>query len=302
MKKRAASPLGMGIDAGGTLTRWALARPDGKIVASGEAPGISALMMKTTEGRNRIRAALLEIGEGAAAFGRPISVQAGVTGLGEREGKLKTVVAETFDLDEHAVHLQNDIVFTYLGLFAPGEGYVVYAGTGSVAAHIDAQGTLHRAGGRGYILDDGGGGFWIAREALRHVWREEDSHPGAWQESAMAREILARLGGTDWAHTREAIYGGERGDVGKLAVAVAQSADRDPAAAAILQSAGRELARLANAMVLRLGPKPVGLAGRAAHLHPSIAAAMRAALPKGIALEVRASEAHFAAARLAAKG
>jgi N-acetylglucosamine kinase-like BadF-type ATPase len=188
---------------------------------------MSALMMKTAEGRGRIRAALLEIAEGAAAFGRPTSVQAGITGLGEREGKLKSAVAETFGLDEHAVHLQNDIVFTYLGLFAPGEGYVVYAGTGSVAAHIDAQGTLHRAGGRGYILDDGGGGFWIAREALRHVWREEDCRPGAWRESAMAREILARLGGTDWAHTREAIYGGDRGDwASRLAVARAPIATR----------------------------------------------------------------------------
>src|SRR5258707_12545499 len=203
MQKKANSPLGMGIDAGGTLTRWALARPEGKIVASGEAPGISALMMKTTEGRGRIRAALLEIAEGAAAFGRPASIQAGVTGLGEREGKLKTVVAEAFGLGEGVGHLPNDIVFTYLGLFAPGESYVVYAGTGSVAAHIDAQGTLHRAGGRGYILDDGGGGFWIAREALRHVWREEDSHPGAWRESAMAREILSRLRGACGAPTRE---------------------------------------------------------------------------------------------------
>src|SRR5258706_5713796 len=112
MKKKADSPLGMGIDAGGTLTRWALARPDGKIVASGEAPGISALMMKTTEGRNRIRVALVEIAEGAAAFGRPVSIQAGVTGLREREGKLKSMVAETFGLDARAVHPQDDVVFT----------------------------------------------------------------------------------------------------------------------------------------------------------------------------------------------
>src|SRR5258706_12489778 len=133
MKKKADSPLGMGIDAGGTLTRWALARPDGKIVASGEAPGISALMMKTTEGRGRIRAALLEIAQGAAAFGRPISIQAGGTGLGEREGKLKTVVAETVGLDERAVHLQNDIAFPYLGIFAARRGYGAYPGTGYVA-------------------------------------------------------------------------------------------------------------------------------------------------------------------------
>src|SRR6185503_3419505 len=99
----------------------------------------------------------------------------------------------------------------YLGVFAPGEGHLVYAGTGSVGAHIGADGTFHRAGGRGFILDDAGSGFWIACQALRHIWREEDSRPRAWEASPMAREILGMLGGSDWAHTREAVYGNDRG-------------------------------------------------------------------------------------------
>ena len=292
--------LGLGIDAGGTHTRWALARPDGAIVASGEAGGISAHLMNTTEGRQRIRDVMAEVAKGALAAGRPGRVQAGVTGLPDTDPALRTLLAEPFGLQDEAVTVQSDIVFAYLGQFRPGEGYVVYAGTGSVAAFIDAQGTLHRAGGRGAILDDGGGGFWIAREALRHVWRAEDERPGAWRESAMARELLEAVGGPDWSHTREYVYGGDRGKVGLLSLALARTADTDPQARAILVAAGGELARLARALIGRHGPRPVALAGRVLELHPLVADSMRAALP-GVELSVRASRAHHAAARIAAR-
>ena len=168
-----------------------------------------------------------------------------------------------------------------------------------MAAFIDAQGTFHRAGGRG-LVDDGGGGFWIAREALRHVWRNEDEEPGRWNASILARAVLAHIGSDDWAASREFIYNNERGEVGKLAMAVAASAERDPIAADILARAGDELARLARALIARHGLKPVVLAGRASSLHPLILHSMRAALPDNIALTHAPSQAHIGAARSAA--
>jgi N-acetylglucosamine kinase-like BadF-type ATPase len=150
------------------------------------------------------------------------------------------------------------------------------------------------------VLDDGGGGFWIAREALRHIWRIEDEQPGAWRDSPMARAVFDHIGGSDWALSRQFIYGQERGAVGQLALAVAASADADPAAAAILRMAGRELARLARALIGRYGARPVALSGRAAGLHPLIAASMRDVLPVNVPLRVASNDAHLAAARAAA--
>lgn len=293
--------LGLGIDAGGTRTRWAVAKDDGEIVASGTAGAMSALLLASSDGRARIRDAMAEIAQSVLRVGRPARIQAGFTGLAEADPALAPLVAEPFGLDAGAVTVENDIVFAYRALFEPGEGYVVYAGTGSVAAFIDAEGHLHRAGGRGALLDDGGGGFWIAREALRHVWRLEDCRPGAWHESPMAREIFARLGGHEWGRTKQAVYGGDRGGVGQLALAVAATAEADPVAMAILEAAGGELARLAVAMVQRYGPRPIALTGRAATLHPVIGESMRKALGGGTPFEIRASEAHVAAARLAAR-
>jgi N-acetylglucosamine kinase-like BadF-type ATPase len=109
------------------------------------------------------------------------------------------------------------------------------------------------------------------------------------------------VGGSDWSFSRQFIYGQERGEVGKLALAVAASADADPAAAAILHHAGLELARLATALTRRFGPRPVVLAGRAAALHPIIACAMRAALPPATPLTQTVGHAHHAAARIAAR-
>ena len=209
------------------------------------------------------------------------------------------MLADALGLAPASVSLRNDMEIACLDCFAPGEGYLVYAGTGSIAAYVDADGVFHRAGGRGVTLDDGGGGFWIAREAMRHVWRLEDEQPGAWQQSAMARALFDQVGGSDWALSRQFIYGQDRGAVGRLALAVAASAQADAVARDILEQAGRELARIATALVRRYGPRPVMLGGRAATLHPLIAQAMRAAMPVELPLQQKQIQAHHAAARFA---
>lgn len=292
--------LGLGIDAGGTQTRWALADTRGHLLAEGEIEGLSALQMSSTDGRAALQAAFSRLAAAVAVHGQPQAIEAGLTGFGGDGGQLCAWLAAQFGLNPAAVHLRNDIEFAYLDNFRPGQGYLVYAGTGSIGAYIDSEGVLHRAGGRGVILDDGGGGFWIAREALRAIWRREDEQPGAWRDSPLACAVFAAIGDSDWSASRQFIYGQERGAVGKLALVVAACARTDPTAAAILHQAGEELARLARALEQRFGPRPVVLAGRAATLHSSIPAAMRAALP-GVPLHQTEGHAHHAAARLAAR-
>ncbi|MGJ7915002.1 N-acetylglucosamine kinase [Massilia sp. LXY-6] len=291
--------LGLGIDAGGTQTRWALAAPDGAILAEGTVAGLSALQMGSPHGCDTVRTTFAELAAAVLLHGVPSRVQAGLTGFGGDGELLQRWLAELLHMQEADVHFCSDMEIAYRASFAPGEGYLVYAGTGSIGAFIDAGGQFHRAGGRGVVLDDGGGGFWIAKEALRHIWRLEDESPGAWRASSMAQAVFDYVGGDDWACSRQFIYGQERGAVGKLALAVAASADRDPAAAAILCNAGTELARLAQALITRFGPRPVAVSGRAAELHPSIVAAMRALLPAGLAFTQTAGGAHYAAARMA---
>jgi N-acetylglucosamine kinase-like BadF-type ATPase len=290
---------GLGIDAGGTQTRWALAAPGGDILAEGTVAGLSALQMGSPHGRDTVRTTFAELAAAVLPHGVPARVQAGLTGFGGDSELLQRWLAELLHMPAADIHFCSDMEIAYRASFAPGEGYLVYAGTGSIGAFIDADGRFHRAGGRGVVLDDGGGGFWIAKEALRHIWRLEDESPGAWRASPMAQAVFDYVGGADWAYSRQFIYGQERGAVGKLALAVAASADRDPAAGAILRNAGHELARLAQALTKRFGPRAVAVSGRAAELHPSIVAAMRELLPAGLAFTQTAGGAHYAAARMA---
>ena len=293
--------LGLGIDAGGTQTRWALARPDGVVVAAGHVDGSSALQMASSAGRERLRGIFAALAQQVLAHGRPVSICAGLTGFGGDSAVLTGWLVELLGVAPGAIDVRNDIEIAYLDSFAPGGGYLVYAGTGSIAAFIDTDGMFHRAGGHGVVLDDGGGGFWIAREAMRRIWRREDETPGAWRDAPMARAVFDYVGGSDWSFSRQFIYTRERGEIGQLALAVAASADADPDALAILQAAGGELARLARALAGRFGTRPVVLAGRAASLHPAIAASMRAALPATLTLQQKTAQPHCAAARIAAR-
>jgi len=296
-----AERLGLGIDAGGTQTRWALATAGGDVAAEGSVAGLSALQLTTPGGREQMQATLAKLSAAVLATGRPDSVCAGITGLDDERDEIMQLIAAPLGLAATAVMLKNDIEIACLDLFAPGEGYVVYAGTGSIAAFLDADGVLHRAGGRGVLLDDAGGGFWIAREALQHIWRREDERPGRWAMSPMAVEIFARIGGSEWSHSRRFFYSSARGDIGKLALAVAATAEQDAVARDILQRAGRELARLGDALLTRFGPRPMALSGRAAQLHPLIESGMRDALGSRARIDARVSEAHLAAARIAAR-
>jgi len=299
--------FGLGIDAGGTETRWALAASDGAIVAEGTVAGLSALQMSTQEGRDAVHATFAALAVAVLPHGAPARVWAGLTGFGGDSELLQRWLAELLHLAPPAIHFCSDIEIAYRASFEPGQGYLVYAGTGSIGAYIDADGRFHRAGGRGVVLDDGGGGFWIAREAMRHIWRNEDERPGAWRASPMAQAVFDYVGGDDWSFSRQFIYGQERGAVGKLALAVAASAgdgqSGDPVAQGILREAGRELARLARALVDRFGPRPVAVSGRAAALHPLIVETMRAALQDVLtadtSLTQTAGSAHHAAARMA---
>lgn len=304
--------IGLGIDAGGTATRWAVATATGEVLAEGRVAGLTGLMMKDDAGRETLRSTFAQLAQDAcAAIGRTSvgRVCAGMTGYDASSqtrnaagDALIDLIAAALAVNTSAVMLGNDVEIAYHDFFAPGEGYVVYAGTGSIAAFIDTENVMHRAGGRGGLLDDGGSGYWIAREALRHIWRNEDEAPGRWRDSPMAVETFALIGGSDWVDSRNFMYGNKsRGDIGMLALAVAKSADRDPAALAILQAAGVELARLGNAMTKRYGARPIALLGGAATLHPIIAEVCHAHLPAGTTLTIAVSHAHIAAARIAAK-
>lgn len=292
----------LGLDAGGSQTRWLLISAGDQVLASGSAAGFSGMQMNDASGRAAVDACV-------AGIARVVSEQApdcgvgavvaGVTGVGAGSPPLAALLVERFAVDAARVNVVADVEIAFRAAFAPGEGYLVYAGTGSIAAFIDAAGVLRRAGGRGVHLDDAGGGYWIAREALRRVWRREDEAPGAWHSSPMAEALFDAVGGDSSVNAARFLMERTRGEVGRLALHVVNAAERDALAAEILTDAGRELARLANAMQTRYGMRPVVVTGRAALMHPLIERGLRTAVAREVAVQFREVDSTRAAARMA---
>ncbi len=293
--------LGLGIDAGGTATRWCLADAEGRALAEGRADPLSGHIFSDAA---EIRARQIVEGIGAAVLetARPDGIVAGITGLtrgAPAEALMRGLFAQALRLPPGRVQIAEDMWIAYLARFRPGEGILVYSGTGSIGYYLAPDQQAIQVGGRGNLIDDGGSGFWMAREAIKAVLRAEEEAPGSGWSTPLGQALAGAIGGTSWNAIRAFVYGGDRGKIGVLARAVAEAAS-DPVARAILQAAGQELARLANSLFKRVGPRPVAVTGRAAHLHPLILEAFKGAIPPGSEVLVADVDAAHAAARLAA--
>ncbi|WP_134500066.1 N-acetylglucosamine kinase [Microvirga pakistanensis] len=295
--------LGLGIDAGGTATRWRLADDQGSCVAKGDADPLTGHLFSAAA-EERARQIILDMAQAVLRHGRPLGIIAGITGLTRdtpSEAKMRALFAEIFELRPEKVFVAEDMWIAYLSYFALGEGILVYSGTGSIGYFLSETKDVIRVGGRGNLIDDGGSGFWIAREALKTVLRKEEESPGEGWATPLGRCLEKALGGTDWNLVRSYVYGGDRGRTGLLAKAVGEAAKADDATALrILREAGEELARLANSLTKRIGPKPVALAGGSSRLHPIVAEAFRHALIAPVELITTDLDAGLTAARLAA--
>lgn len=296
------APTYLGLDAGSSSTRWLLVNGAGEEVARGTGGPLSANQLRTDE-RTATLERLSDLLRQAAATATPTRVVAGVTALepdSPDAGILASTIADALALPLDSVRVMPDIHTAYLASFRPGEGVLVYAGTGSIAFHLGADGSALRAGGHGYLIDDAGGGYWIGREALKRVLRRGDEQ-GAPARGLLASGVYSALGGEDWDTIRSAVYGGGRSKVASLTTVVSVAAARgDDDARSVLAAAGTELARLARVVSGRLGVVlPVVLAGGVARCGAPLTDALGAALPAGASFSVNPREPVEAAAELA---
>jgi N-acetylglucosamine kinase-like BadF-type ATPase len=292
--------LGLGLDAGGSATRWALTHPDGTLVARGTLPPISGHLFNEAD-RRKLESVAATLRDAIGPH-RPTSIAAGITGLsaGTPEAAIAIeILGTTLIVEPDQIAVGNDMWIAYHAVFAPGEGHVVYAGTGSIAIHLRPDGSAVMVGGHGMLIDDAGSAFWIGRQALKCVLRRMDDHLDQ-SASALAQALFTAIGSKAWPDIRSYVYAANgRGNVAQLARAVAQADDAD--ARDIFMQAGAELARLGRVLVTRIGPRPIALLGRAASLHPAILAGFRAAEPN-LDAHLENPDAALAAARLAARG
>tara|TARA_R110002020_G_scaffold37886_15_gene114402 strand:- start:385 stop:1326 length:942 start_codon:yes stop_codon:yes gene_type:complete len=261
----------LGIDVGGTASRWVACDPDGEIVDRGSAAGATGHVFNPVE-LERLRGAMTAIAQALADRDlSAASVTAGLTGYGAVAAEqARTLLADCLGTPGGNIIIVDDMTLAYAANFKPGEGHLVSAGTGSIGLHID-QDSYVRVGGRGILIDDGGSGSWIALRALDQIYRCLDRTGDFSAVDGLAQQLFAIIGSAEWHAVRQFVYGGDRGRIGTLAVAVGAAArDGDAVALQILRDAAAELAALAKALGARAGSRPIGFIGGVLNLHPVI--------------------------------
>lgn len=292
-------PTLLALDAGGTTTRAVALTSTGDVLGRGHAgPG-----NPTSAG---IKVAVASIGmaieAASAAVVGPVEL-AVVAMAGERsEGFVGLVTDRIRALGVRRVVLQHDLLALFCSGSWSADGYALVAGTGTVAARL-AGGTLATVvGGRGWLLGDAGGGFWIGRRVARAVVAALD---GQGPPTALSALVLPTLGippdpSTD-AERRTAIAQVVSAVYARRPVALAElaplafSRPDDPVARAILVHASRALADLLDAVRVPGLDGPIVVGGSvmvrgmltaatdlAAHLVPTAAGRSVVPVPDGL--------------------
>lgn len=276
----------LGIDGGGTHSAWRLLDEEGGCVASGELGPICGLLQNPR--LRRITHHSLKDLNAALAGYKIGGVFAAITGLsdGDRNSRiLQKYLSRLWQCPMADMRITSDMEAAYYAAFDDREGILVYAGTGSVATRRDETGEWHRAGGRGNLIGDEGGGYWIAQQAVKHIWKERDLRGKLEGASTLENALYAALDSSEWNDWRSFIYGGDRGTMAKLAPVVGKAAEAgDLAAQKILFQAGEELAWLGKALLSRAqNPHlPIALLGGALKISPLIRQAFGAAVGQDV--------------------
>ena len=243
----------LGVDGGQSRTTAIIGDESGRVVGVGR--GGPCNHVGASEGRAKfvgaiqssVQAACAKAGLNAAS----VCFTSACLGFSGGPADKESILAEILASDRTLV--TDDAFIALAGATAGQPGLVVIAGTGSIAFGRNAGGRTARAGGWGYLFGDEGGGFWIARQAIRAAlsfeegWGVPTSLRARLLDAVIGQNVPAR-NVNDLLHR---CYTPEfpRPRVASLSRLVNHAAESgDPVAVEILDTAARELARLAVAV------------------------------------------------------
>jgi len=185
------APYVMGIDGGGSRLRVAVLARDLTILGESQGPTASPVVAGPDAAAETIRAGMRAAL--AAAGVRPQQIAAvgiGIAGALPRysEGWLREVVAAV--LPGAVVVPSIDYEIALVGALGERRGVLVLSGTGSLAYGVNAAGESALVGAWGYLIDDGGSGYWFGQQALQALARAADGRAPA---TTLTRAVLEAL-------------------------------------------------------------------------------------------------------------
>ncbi len=188
--------LYLGIDGGQSSTIALIADENGQIVGRGY--GGPCNHVGSDAGRAKFLSAVgncLAQAYQAARIDSPgVTFAAACLGFSGGGEDKQAYVHELINSEKYKI--TNDAEIALAGATAGEPGIIVIAGTGSIAFGRNREGRMARAGGWGYVFGDEGGGFDIARRALRAALQYEEG----WGPETSLRDLLIGRSGTATAN------------------------------------------------------------------------------------------------------
>jgi N-acetylglucosamine kinase len=246
--------LFLGVDGGQSGTAAVIGDETGRVLGTGEAGPCNHAA--AGEGRAKLERAVRDsVAEACAQAGLDaagVEFEAACFGMSGGPDDKREILERI--LRARCLVVTNDAVIALAGATASGQGIIAIAGTGSIAFGRNAAGRTARAGGWGYVFGDEGGGFDIARQALRASLRMEEG----WGPPTRLRDLLLEATGAGDANDLlHRFYGDDwpRSRVARLAPLVDRAArEGDRVALEILHGAAHSLALLAASVRGQLWP------------------------------------------------
>lgn len=199
----------IGMDAGGTKTESVLFDETGHILRRTVQPGCNPMDIGVDGTRSRVLAAAQELA--ACAPGPVRALYGGIAGLDRVDVELDPY------LDQHLrvarIRTEDDGFSLISGTLGHVDGCGMVCGTGSsLFARIAGKPQVH-IGGLGYLIDTGGSGFELGRDALKAAYRYLDGRG----ERTLLAELLTKEFGKDPRKALLDIYSGGRPFIASLA-------------------------------------------------------------------------------------
>jgi glucosamine kinase len=247
----------LGIDAGASSTKWVLLDGD-KTVALGKELAMDGHIYRASS-KVRMKEVIKSIAQ-HAVIEEVAAIYLGITGLVEDptvQTEIMKIVNESFPKAKFRV--ATDLELAYRSHFETGEGILLYAGTGSICAHITTDHKLIQIGGWGYLLGDEGAGYWIGREAIRESLLDIESGT----RTEFSQSILKSINCSNWGDIKSFVYSNERSSIARIAILVNQLAlQQNLVAQVILDQATQALLDLVKRMDKKIDIQlPVAFAG-----------------------------------------
>lgn len=238
--------LAAGVDGGGTRTTVECRRADGTVLCR-EVFGPFNL---NSIGEARFTALWDEITAFLKEKGTCAALCAGAAGISNPQ--VQALTAQAMERAGIAGwRLVGDHETALHGALSGQPGCALIAGTGSICCGRNAAGEFVRVGGWGHLIDDGGSGYALGRDALAAVVRQWD---GRGEATLLSELIPARLGTRTPQELIAYVYGGDKSRIAAVAPLVAQAAGQgDQAALRIYERGSAELTALVTAAADRLG-------------------------------------------------